>query len=147
MIEFRVIIILFVLNMTEYRTAIYKTQITQRTRTTIRRAFTAFGRGHDARFLESISRIFDLNSMVYACAYLIILDGINEEPKTIANSKLFGILVNKIGDPENEKTRLTLLFHVYVTIIMIRLNVPPNELLRREGYQRRFADVEDGMLV
>ncbi len=144
--------------MTEYRNATYKPQISQRTRTTIRRAFTNLGRPQDTRFLENLTRIHDFNSMIYACAYLIILDGLREDitiedPESISKSKLFETLVDKMDGEEDEdekessnnKYRLILLFQVYIMIITIRLNVPREELIRREGQSSesgRYLDFE-----
>lgn len=132
--------------MTEYRTAVYKTQLLPRTKTTIRRAFILFDRGQDTRFLDSLSRIQDLNAPVYACAYLIIYDKIEETPESINKSELFNTLVQKLGD-YNGKKRLALLFQVYVTIVLIRLQVPEAELSLKEGQRKYLSTEEDDGIV
>jgi len=135
--------------MTEYRTAVDKTQLVPRTKTSIRRAFTLFGRGQDTRYLDSLPRLQDLNAKVYACAYLIILDGIEEDPSSILKSELFGILLRDRASEDgiDERKKLSLLFQVYVTVINIRLNVPEEEILMKEGQKKRYYDENDEGLV
>lgn len=134
--------------MTEYRLASNKQQLVTRTKNTIRRAFGAFNRGQDTRFLDSLPRLQDMNSLIYACAYLTILDNLQEEPASIRKTELFSTLLNelKIGEDDERRTLLAL-FQVYVMIVMIRLHVPESELLLKEGQVRRYSEEEDDNLV
>ncbi len=133
----------------EYRTSVNRPQLTVRTKTTIRRAFLSLNRGQDTRFLDNLTHLQDLNGQIYACAYLIILDKTEEDVKSISNSPIFKALVDKAvgGDSEEDrKRRLALLFQVYITIILIRLYVPEEELSLKEGQRHRkyFGSEDDG---
>lgn len=131
--------------MTEYRSAQYEPQLKSKNKTTIRRAFGLFDRASDTRFLESLPRLRDMNAPVYACAYLIILDKGEEDPTGIQNSDLFKRLIDKTSTMDGKKN--IVLFEVFFTILLIRLHVPQEELMMREGQVKRVYGEEDDNLI